>query len=54
MRVASKEWKQPKRKKNVSDNKAVRTWRSEEHFDNGHGDEGSGVFPGDFLSLSLI
>ena len=48
--AANKEWNQPKRKKCVVVNKAERSWRSEEHFGNRHGDGGLGVCPAGFQS----
>ena len=36
-RAANREWKQPKRMKWFTVNKAERSWRSEEHFDIRHG-----------------
>jgi hypothetical protein len=49
-KAANKKWKQPIRKKCVAVNKAEKSWRSEEHFDIGHGDAESGVCPTSFQS----
>ena len=49
-KAANREWKQSKRKKYVSVNKAERSWRSEEHFDIRHGDAEFGVCPARFWS----
>lgn len=50
LRRAIREWKQPKKERCVTANKAERNWRCEEHFDVRHGDAGCGVQPAGFQS----
>jgi hypothetical protein len=47
-KAANREWKQSKRKKYVSVNKAERSWRSEEHLDIRHENAKLGVLPANF------
>lgn len=50
LRRAIREWKQPKKERCVTANKAERNWRGEERFDVRHGDAGCGVQPAGFQS----
>ena len=51
---ANREWNQPKRKKYMAANRTKRSWRSEEYFDNRHGDAEFGVCSVGFRSCFCL